>query len=71
MKDLGEISTFLGINFKVTDNSISIDESLYLENKLKRFNLFDCKGCCTPCEPNLAAYEVNNIDPDEIDQTKY
>ena len=71
MKDLGEISTFLGINVKVTDNSISMDQSLYLENMLKWFNLFDCKGCCTPCEPNLAAYEVNNIDPDEIDQTKY
>ena len=71
MKDLGEISTFLGISFKVTNDFISMDQSRYLENVLKRFSLYDCKGRSTPCEANLAAYEINNIDPDEIDNTKY
>ena len=48
-----------------------MDQSRYLENVLKRFSLYDCKGRSTPCEANLAAYEINNIDPDEIDNTKY
>ena len=62
---------FLGIKFNVTEDYISMDQSYYLENVLKRFNLFDCKGRSTPCEANLSSYEINNFDPDEIDCTKY
>ena len=71
MKDLGELSSFLGISFKITEDFISVNQSHYLKVVLKRFNLFDCKGRSTPSEVNLASYEVNNINPDEIDTTKY
>ena len=71
MKDLGELSSFLGISFKITEDFISKNQSRYLEVVLKRFNLFDCKGRSTPGAVNLASYEVNNINPDEIDTTKY
>ena len=67
MKDLGELSSFLGISFKITEDFISINQSRYLKVVLKRFDLFDWKGPSTPCEVNLASYEVNNINPDEID----
>ena len=39
MKDLGELSNFLGIQFNVTKKHISMDQSFYLENDLKRFDL--------------------------------
>ena len=71
MEDFGELSSFLDISFKITEDFISMDQSHYLEVLLKQFNLFDCKGRSTCCEVNLASYEVNNINPDEIDTTKY
>ena len=71
MKNLRKLSLFLGISFKITEDFITMDQSHYLEVVLKQFNLFECKGWSTTCEINLAYYEVNNINPDETDTTKY
>ena len=71
MKNLRELSLFLGISFKITEDFITMDQSHYLEVVLKQFNLFECKGWSTTCEINLASHEVNNINPDETDTTKY
>ena len=71
MKDLGELSSFLGIHFTITMDFISMDKSHYLEVVLKQFDLFDCKGQSKPWEISLASYEVHNINPDEIDTTKH
>ena len=48
MKDLGELSSFLGIHFTITMDFISMDKSHYLEVVLKQFDLFDCKGQSKP-----------------------
>lgn len=71
MKDLGELSNFLGIQFNVTKKYISMDQSFYLENDLKYFNLHCCKGWFTPCKINLSTYDSNNFNPDEIHIMKY
>ena len=44
MKNLRELSLFLGISFKITEDFITMDQSHYLEVVLKQFNLFECKG---------------------------
>lgn len=55
MKDLGEAKCCIG--FRICQNSskneISLDQSLYIEKILTRFNMSDCKPVYTPCEPNL------------------
>ena len=71
MKDLGELSNFLGLRSNVTKEHISMDKSFYLENVLKCFSLYGCKAQSTLCEINLTSYDLNNINPDEIDITKY
>jgi len=37
-----------------------MNQSLYLENVLKKFDMFDCKPRSTPCEANLSTYDLNN-----------
>ena len=60
MKDLGRISYFLGIQFKQTKDSITMNQSFYLKNVLARFKMSNCKPRNTPCEANLNAYERND-----------
>ena len=61
MKDLGQISWFLGIQFKQTNNGIEMSQSHYLRTILERFGMDQCKPRSTPCELKLSAYT------DEID----
>ena len=57
MKDLGAISCFLGICFKQENGCITMSQKQYLNNKLIKYNLNECKTRSTPCE--LAGYENN------------
>ena len=50
MKDLGEISWFLGIQFSREATSYKMNQSKYIENILARFQMSDCKPRSTPCE---------------------
>lgn len=56
MKDLGDISYFLGINFERIDNIISMDQSQYLKNVLERFGMESCKPRSTPCDTKPSTY---------------
>ena len=60
MKDIGPISYFLGIEFKQTSNDISMCQTYYLKNILRKFKMEDCKPRNTPCEVNLDVYRSNN-----------
>ncbi|KAG7299880.1 hypothetical protein JYU34_016900 [Plutella xylostella] len=56
MKDLGEAKFCIG--FKISQNTtckngISLDQSLYIEKILNRFNMSDCKPVSSPCDPNV------------------
>ena len=54
MVDQGEITFCLGmsINRDRVKGIIDINQTTYLENVLKRFNMFDCKPVSTPMECN-------------------
>ena len=52
MKDLGEISHFIGIQFIRYDDSdcVKMCQSLFIEKVLQKFRMSDCKPRSTPCE---------------------
>ena len=50
MKDLGPIKHFLGMNFVQTNSVVTIDQTLYLESILHKYQMYDCKPRATPCE---------------------
>ena len=54
MKDLGQISYFLGIDFIFTKDCISINQSKCITKVLKRFDMLDCKAKSIPCDPSVA-----------------
>ena len=50
MVDIGTLSWFLGIDFKVEKDSITMSQSTYLSNVLSKFKMQDIKGVKTTCE---------------------
>ena len=56
MKDLGPISSFLGMKFSQTDTKIEMDQSKYLQKVLVRFGMEQCKPRSTPCELKPSAF---------------
>ena len=48
MSMMGEMSYFLGLQIKQTDDGIFIDQSKYTKNLLKRFNMQDSATATTP-----------------------
>jgi hypothetical protein len=48
MFDLGEMQYFLGMQIKQTTAVVSIGQSKYVEDLLKRFNMHGCKPVSTP-----------------------
>ncbi|GJV51592.1 zinc finger, CCHC-type containing protein, partial [Tanacetum coccineum] len=49
-KDMGEADVILGIRIKHKSNGISISQSHYIGNVLKKFNYFDCTPVSTPMD---------------------
>lgn len=64
MKDLGEAKCCIG--FRITQekslNEMSLDQTMYIEKVLTRFNMSDCKPVHTPCEANLQLKKAENDD---------
>ena len=48
MSMMGELSYFLGLQVKHTDDGIFINQSKYTKNLLKRFNMLECSSATTP-----------------------
>lgn len=55
IKDLGQVSSVLGINVQrnCTDGTITIDQTKYLKEILERFGMSDCKPVTSPLEAGL------------------
>ena len=53
MKDFGQISWFLGIQFIHENGCIKMNQTQYLVNLLKKYNMDQCKPRATPCELKL------------------
>lgn len=50
VKNLGEVSFCLGLEFKRQDGEISINQRRYISELLERFGMTDAKPVCTPIE---------------------
>jgi hypothetical protein len=66
---LGELTFFLGIQVKQTEESIFIHQAKYMKDLMKKFNMDELKPMSTPMSTVAA------LDPDEngeaIDQREY
>ena len=58
MKDLGAITSFLGIDFKQSQGEIKINQSRFILKILQRFGMTDCKPRSTPCEQRFESTGV-------------
>lgn len=64
MKDMGELSWFLGIEFKRENGCIEMNQTKYLEKILFRFKMNDCKPKATPCD--LDVNKIRDKDSSEL-----
>lgn len=55
MKDLGEIKTFMGINFNhdKINNIVTLDQQEYISKILEKFDMTNCNSISIPMEPKL------------------
>ena len=59
MKDFGQVSNFLGIDFDVLDGIAKITQTAYAQKILDRFNMSDCHPKSIPCDPSAVKVEFN------------
>ena len=65
MKDLGQVSWFLGMEFEVTNDGIYLSQQRYIRNILERFGMADSNPRETPCEIKIDEYEKKIINSKE------
>ena len=53
MKDLGQLSCFLGMQFKFENDCVTINQGNYLGRLSSRFKMSNCKPKCIPCDPSV------------------
>ena len=68
MSMMGELSYFLGLQVKQTDDGIFINQSKYTKNLLKRFNMLDSSSASTPM---AISTKLDQHQGDEVDVTSY
>ena len=60
----------MGIQFDISDNVISMNQSLYVQTILERFNMSNCTPRTLPCDPSVYHLLEEKSDPLQ-DPTKY
>ena len=63
VKSMGPLSWFLGIQFKISDTVISMNQSMYINNILTRFGMNDCAPKTLPCDPSIHSILRNKSKP--------
>ena len=69
MKDLGNLSWFLGTSFECNEGSVIMSQKQYVEKILSKFNMADCKPKPIPCVSG-AEKESENVDSPLLDDPK-
>ncbi|XP_019431392.1 PREDICTED: uncharacterized protein LOC109338575 [Lupinus angustifolius] len=69
MTDLGELSYFLGIEFKRTKQGIFMHQSKYTTNILDKFQMMNCITVVTPIEAGVGLCQGGTYQ--EVEKTKY
>ena len=62
IKDMGELSFFLGMEFVRKNNTISINQTLYANSILERFGMENCAGANVPCNPSVYTLVAEEYD---------
>jgi hypothetical protein len=70
MKDQGEIHHLLGIQFKRTNDSLSMSQESYVKKMLDRFKMENAYEVSTPADSNVVL-EVNDGTSKPVNQTLY
>ena len=70
IKDIGPLTWFLGIEFCQSNDYISMNQKLYINNILARFGMTNCKPRSLPCDPNVHNI-LNDYSPVYDDPTHY
>lgn len=65
MKDLGTVSSCIGMKIRQTKDAIEIDQIGYVEQILERFGMTDCKPVKTPSDTS-EKLSVQTITPDDL-----
>lgn len=68
MKDLGQLTWFLGIEFMSSDHCIIMHQKKYCEKILDRFNMSDCKPKSIPCNPSFS--KIANCESSVLENPK-
>ncbi|KAD6453934.1 hypothetical protein E3N88_08640 [Mikania micrantha] len=68
MKDLGEADVILGVKIKRTWNGISLCQSHYIEQMLKKFDCFELNPVKTPYDPSILLKKNNH---ESVSQSEY
>ena len=63
IKDLGQLHWFLGIQFKISRNVISMNQAHYIQNILVRFNEQNSKPRSLPCDPSVYTMLASTSEP--------
>lgn len=74
MKDIGEAKGCIGIRIRQNKKPIELDQSVYIEEILKRFGMTDCKPSCTPSDTNnklSVSMATENSDFEELKRIPY
>ena len=53
VKDLGQLTYFLGVEFTISDNSVQMSQSKYCKTVLERFGMMDSNPQKIPCDKDL------------------
>ena len=71
MKDFGKISSFLGMEFDVSQHQIKIHQSQYVEKILERFKMLNCNPKSIPCDLSVVKLDLNTDSPELEDPRLY
>ena len=68
MKDLGELSRFLGTEFKCSETTVEMSQSQHTDKVLSKFEMANCKPKSTPCA--LGVENESEVEPRELRDPK-
>ena len=53
MTDLGPIQRFLGFDIRQTETGLTMDQEIYIDMMVQKYNLQNSKSCYSPLDPNV------------------
>ena len=65
MKDFGQLTEFLGIQFEFNENYIKMHQAKYVEKILSRFDMMDCNSKPVPCDASTSKLGFIDSEPFE------